>query len=142
MEEVVRRVLLLEGRVGALETVERPGLVVPFVGVAGAAPYGADGTLFRAGVWRDLRLRLLVVAVQVAAPNDGGNFWTVRLRGGTGGTLAQVESSGVAAGTWGRLVTTSFSAAVVAAASESVLEIDVVATGSPGGVGVVPVLVV
>jgi hypothetical protein len=70
-----------------------------------------------------------------AGPNDGANFWTVRLVYGGFGVLAQFTTVGhpFGAGVWSQATTTSF-AATNLTANGRYLYIDILKTGAPGAI--------
>lgn len=127
------RISFLDYRVGQLETIEKAGHYLPFLTVAGGEPYAGATTVYRAVVAKGVVLRRLSVAVYVAAPNTGANYWTINLMAAIAGTIASVDTSGVTAATWTRLATTTFTPSVIDT-SEVYLEIQIAPTGAPGAI--------
>lgn len=70
-------------------------------------------------------------AINIISPNDGSNYWTVRLnRLSDAGNVASFNTSALSAATWLSVATTSIDYAYDA--SKLALVIKVIKTGSPG----------
>ncbi len=89
---------------------------------------------------RPLIAQNLRVAVYVAAPNNGTNYWTLELRGvKTSAAIKSVNTAAIAAATWTLL--TAANAGVSVGDAETGITLVATKTGSPGALSVMPPVV-
>ena len=93
----------------------------------------------------DWLLYRFAASVFVATTNNASNYWTLTLRyitaGNTITNVATITTAAIAANTWNRIATNTFSPAT-APATSYMLEVIATLTGSPGSLLVVPQLLI
>lgn len=122
-------------------TIDRPGIRLPYAQrilnpVALAASPAIAGDFPQS---REVVILGFAISVFVATTNTGAAYWTIKLTDTAVNTLAQVDTSAIAANTWVRLTDTSITQP---AASNVVLVLIATATGAPGAIYIVPEVVV
>ena len=126
-------------RLEQTQTIERAPLYLPWAQRAlNSFPLASSGTSWGESVqpW-EVNLLAWYVTVFVVTTNNGTNFWTLTLRDTAGSILATLSTSAIAANTWTRLSTTTFTQP---GASNVVFTLRPTATLSPGAVFIVPAL--
>lgn len=106
---------------------------LPFtIHTAGVPPWSADGAAYACTIGHAMILDRWVQAAYVATTNNGSHYWTIRLRkldGTTDTIIKSFDTSAQSADTWFTNTETDSDTLV---ATEEVVYIQVVKTGSPG----------
>ena len=138
----ILRVQRDQGRtIDQLAVIERPAVRLPYAQrqlnpfPAASAP-DFVGDFAQAAAIVPLQWR---VTVYVATTNTASHYWTLSLIDASGTTRATLTTSALAANTWARLQTTTLT---TPSASNPVLALQAAKTGAPGGIYIIPELLV
>lgn len=144
MNDLVRELERLKGELAALKVRERPLLALPFYPRA-LPPYTANAsTVLDAPVWRAVRPQRLTLQVFIDTTNNATNYWTVALsiiNNNVVSAQGGVNTSALAANSWQTLSLSSFTTPSWDALT-AIAYLGITKTGAPGGLYVLPTLLV
>lgn len=148
MIEQQRKLIEIQQRVGNMGAADPPGTWLGFVIATALQPFfsGGASVVFYAGLPRASQTpRRFRVAVYVINTNDGANYWTISAQTGNGSVIATVTTGGgvpIAPDTWAVVETTAMGVDPLVAATHSIVQITLVATGTPGDLSLIPMFYV
>lgn len=139
MSDLITEMHRLDKRLGQTEVREVAGLALVYTQrILNPFPLASSGTAAGDfGMPQALTVIVWQATVQVAAPNDGTNYWSIILLDDNATFVATLKTdSGVTAGVFTRLSTTTI--ANQPASGNARLGVRATATGSPGAISIMP----
>jgi hypothetical protein len=101
------------------------------------SPYAVSATIGMITVPRDLTLRKLVIGCLIATTVNSSNYWTITANSLITAPICSISmQTGMTAGVWKLLTTTTFAPTTCVAATDILIYLAATKTGAPGALSV------